>query len=777
MIMGMGILVVAILTACIFSLVLVGLNQSVYAGVTPDTTPPILTIPPDSTYEATALNTPTADVNLERDGAASASDPESGINSLTNNAPATYPLGDTIVTWTATNGALLQTTGDQTVTIQDTTPPVVTAPTPITVEGNVLGGVAFDDSAVTTFLAGASATDDVDGPTAVTDDSLTSGVYGVGVTTITFSSTDTAGNTGTATSTITVTDFTPPVITVPADTSIEADASPTSGASKDPAVTGVATATDIVDPIPTIIFSDSSVFPTPDPATKIVEVITRTWTATDATGNSSSGDQIITVFDTTAPTITVSDFIFRACAIPVPEGLITFGETTSDLVDPDPSLIDDRPAEFPIGDTTVTWTSEDASGNVAVVPQKITIDANDPDGDGITECVDTQTAVLSDDFDDTPPLGQTGESGQTEGEIITRGDQVDLLIFDVIDPDGILAFAPDTGGAAPAKITVCNKIGEINLDAGESAIATCTSVKIEILTGQVLIQFNTGGIPGTSTLAPTNILVYDKSAQTITNLSATKAVIQFGSQFLTIQPGQTVDITPFAFPSSKSSGPHEPPTIGKNLAGTKQMVNNGLCINADCFTVTKKFHEEFKLYEMMSGTHTISITTFCAQGVEKCNYVAIGIMPYTDDMNNAKWKIELQKDHLGNLTPVITDPEGYLGEVTVTANIIGGKFWIVSFTIEFKNIGTDPMKVGVQVRDNKKGTRNFYFNEGIKFIDAHAYPSIETKFEAPLKVEPLCIGEDVFHRHNCAFDKVKDWATNNAEETLRQMQNNEYIYK
>jgi hypothetical protein len=194
-----------------------------------------------------------------------------------------------------------------------------------------------------------------------------------------------------------------------------------------------------------------------------------------------------------------------------------------------------------------------------------------------------------------------------------------------------VAFAPDTGGADPAKITVCNKIGEINLDAAESAIATCTSVKIEILTGQVLIQFNTGGIPGTSTLAPTDILVYDNVAQTITNLSATEAVIQFGNQILTIQPGQTVDIRAFVFPA-KGSGPHEPPTIGKNLAGTKQMVDNGLCINADCFTVTKKFHEEFKLYEMMSGTHTISITTFCAQGVDKCVYAAIGIMPYTDDM-------------------------------------------------------------------------------------------------------------------------------------------------
>jgi len=207
------------------------------------------------------------------------------------------------------------------------------------------------------------------------------------------------------------------------------------------------------------------------------------------------------------------------------------------------------------------------------------------------------------------------------------------------------------------------------------------------------------------------------------------------------------------------------------------MVKCGVMFDTTCFDITSKFHYEFKLYEMMSGTHTISITTYCSQGVDKCSYVALAVMPYSEDMNNATWKIELHKDHLGNLTPVIYDPEGFLGEVTVTAQIVGGKFWLVSFTIDFKNKDTDPMKFGIQVRDNKHGVQNTYLNEGVLFKDAHAYPYIETAFEAPLEVEPLCIGEDVNHRGNCAFDKVKEWATNNAEETMRQMLNNEYTYK
>ena len=87
------------------------------------------------------------------------------------------------------------------------------------------------------------------------------------------------------------------------------------------------------------------------------------------------------------------------------------------------------------------------------------------------------------------------------------------------------------------------------------------------------------------------------------------------------------------------------------------------------------------------------------------------------------------------------------------------------------------MKFGIQVRDIRQGVQNTYLNEGVQFKDADAYPYIETAFEEPLVVEPLCIGEDLTHRNTCAFEKVKEWATNNAEETLRQMLNNEYIYK
>ena len=221
-----------------------------------------------------------------------------------------------------------------------------------------------------------------------------------------------------------------------------------------------------------------------------------------------------------------------------------------------------------------------------------------------------------------------------------------------------------------------------------------------------------------------------------------------------------------------SGGPAEPPTIGMNMAGTELIVTCGVAFDGKCFTITALFHEEFKLYEMMSGTHTISITMYCASGVSTCNYAAIGVMPYSESMDNTTWKIELYKDFEGNLTTVTTDPEEFLGTVTVTTQILDDKFWVVSFTIEFKNKDTGPMMFGVQARDGYNAVRNWYLNEGVEFIDSDAYPSILTEFKKSLEVDSLCLDEDPTYRYSCAFAKIRERATQNAEETLRQIMNN-----
>ncbi len=80
-------------------------------GGGPDTTPPVVTAPPDVTATSTGTLTP---VDI---GTATATDNE-GIASITNNAPSGgYPVGNTTVTWTATDTSGNTDTDTQLITV------------------------------------------------------------------------------------------------------------------------------------------------------------------------------------------------------------------------------------------------------------------------------------------------------------------------------------------------------------------------------------------------------------------------------------------------------------------------------------------------------------------------------------------------------------------------------------------------------------------------------------------------------------------------------------
>jgi uncharacterized repeat protein (TIGR01451 family) len=92
-----------------------------------DNTPPTLSVPPDQTVNAPA-NSCSANVNP---GTATANDNCPGVtvtgtrsDSQPLNAP--YPVGTTTITWKATDAANNMTTGTQTITVRDATPPVIT---------------------------------------------------------------------------------------------------------------------------------------------------------------------------------------------------------------------------------------------------------------------------------------------------------------------------------------------------------------------------------------------------------------------------------------------------------------------------------------------------------------------------------------------------------------------------------------------------------------------------------------------------------------------------
>ena len=222
-------------------------------------------------------------------------------------------------------------------------------------------------------------------------------------------------------------------------------------------------------------------------------------------------------------------------------------------------------------------------------------------------------------------------------------------------------------------------------------------------------------------------------------------------------------------PLTSGSDAYEDPTIGKSHNG-RQVVENGICIDIQCWTVTADYHQDFELVEMLSdSTHTISTTVFCQNGVVRCNYVAFGVSPYGTNINDSVWKIILQKDHRDNWTMKVVDPDVYLGEVTSTTQIVNdGKQLSASATIEFKK-PTPGMILNVEVRDSKGGYRDFKFNDGIAIKDVYAYPQIETSYDPPLEIKPLCLNENPNKRYTCAFVKIREWTIKNAEATLEQI--------
>ncbi len=200
-------------------------------------------------------------------------------------------------TWTATDACGNVSTCDQIITVEDATPPVIVCPAALTVECD-----ASTDPADTGM---ATATDNCDAAPVITFADVT--VVGAcpqeSVITRTWTATDACGNATACDQIITLEDTTPPVIVCPADLTIECDAS------TEPANTGAPTATDNCDAAPVFTFVDVAVAGTCDGES----VITRTWTATDACGNASTCNQVVTLEDTTPPVLACPADITLGC--------------------------------------------------------------------------------------------------------------------------------------------------------------------------------------------------------------------------------------------------------------------------------------------------------------------------------------------------------------------------------------------------------------------------------------------------------------------------------
>ena len=325
--------------------------QTSFSVTVQDSSAPIVTPPSNVVAEATGPSG--AAVTY---GQATAVDPPSNSPLQATCSPpsgSTFELGVTNVVCSATDAASQTGTAQFTVTVQDTTPPTVTAPSGLTVQpsGPTGATVTYPDASATDLVGVVS------GPTC----SPASGsVFPIGTSQVTCTASDGAGNAGTSSFSISVQDAEAPVVTVPASRTVEAN-----GPNGAIVNYETPTAIDLVDgPLaPNLITCSKpsgSVFPL---GTTMV-----TCSATDDGGRTGSAAFTITVVDTTPPVLTVpADLAIQSSsAVPASNSAIQDflrGATATDIVDQTVAMTHNAPATFPLGTTTVVFTAEDDNGN------------------------------------------------------------------------------------------------------------------------------------------------------------------------------------------------------------------------------------------------------------------------------------------------------------------------------------------------------------------------------------------------------------------------------
>jgi len=335
-----------------------------------DISPPIITCPSNITITCTASTSPGAT------GFATAFDnctPNPFITQVDNYFPGICPSNGIIQrTFTATDECGNSAICIQNITIQDTSPPIITCPSNITITCT-----ASTSPGATGF---ATATDNcTSNPTMIFADFIYPGPCAIyGLILRTFTATDQCGNSASCIQTIYTTEDTiPPIITCPPNLTLSCSDN------TDPVATGFATATDNCTLNPLISYIDNY-FPGPCSNNGVTQ---RIFTATDDCGNSASCVQVFSVNDIYPatiidgpPDISVSApgpspcSVFISMAIPA-----TFDscDQSVDLIN-DFNSTPDASGVYPEGTTQVIYTATDNCGNTSTHLFTVTVTCTTP---------------------------------------------------------------------------------------------------------------------------------------------------------------------------------------------------------------------------------------------------------------------------------------------------------------------------------------------------------------------------------------------------------------
>jgi hypothetical protein len=312
------------------------------------------------------------------------------------------------VTYTAVDAAGNSTLCTFTVTVTDTQAPAIAGCPSNIVLTNDLGVCA----AVATWNA-PTTTDNCGSTISQTAGLISGSSFPVGVSTVTYTAVDAAGNSTLCTFTVTVTDTQAPAIAgCPSNIVLTNDLGVCGAVATWTAPTTTDNCGSTISQTAGLI--SGSTFP--------IGVSTVTYTAVDAAGNSTLCTFTVTVTDTQAPTITACPGNISlttnvgacngATATWTAPGVTDncAGSSISQTAGPASGTF------FPLGSTTITYTATDAAGNSSTCSFTVTVTIVDTDGDGICDVNDNCPTLF----------GQQGDAcndgnPNTTNDIITPG--------------------------------------------------------------------------------------------------------------------------------------------------------------------------------------------------------------------------------------------------------------------------------------------------------------------------------------------------------------------
>ncbi len=336
---------------------------------------PAIDCPADFTVEVEAGFCQASNLNL---GEASASS-SCGEVEITDDAPASFEIGTTLITYTATADSGQSANCEQSITVEDNQMPTIDCPADLAI---VLSG---GECEVVDPDLGDPTSSAICGGVSVENDAPEA--FPVGITVVTYTATADNGQTATCEQTVTVDGDAQLSISCPNDIETEVPAGACEVDSLDlgeAEVTGDCNGLSLSNDAP----------PTFEIGTTIVA-----HTVTTQSGSQLTCEQTVEVIDNQEPTITCPDDITVTTDPDVCEATnVDLGESDASAICGDVSVTDDTPASFSVGVTGVSYTVTADNGNTASCTQTVTVeDEHAPE----ISCPDDMELVI--------PFGETGK--------------------------------------------------------------------------------------------------------------------------------------------------------------------------------------------------------------------------------------------------------------------------------------------------------------------------------------------------------------------------------